>query len=67
VAFNDLNDNMDLAEDFIQYVMDKCRKIWNSWKHGVDEDRNQLRRSEMNYLKNNFFREQFQTLSKLAF
>jgi asparaginyl-tRNA synthetase len=28
VAFNDLNDNMDLAEDFIQYVikytMDKC-------------------------------------------
>jgi asparaginyl-tRNA synthetase len=27
VAFNDLNDNMDLAEDFIQYVMDKCRRI----------------------------------------
>ena len=29
VAFNDLNDNMDLAEDFIQYVikytMDKCQ------------------------------------------
>jgi asparaginyl-tRNA synthetase len=28
VAFNDLDDNMDLAEDFIQYVikytMDKC-------------------------------------------
>jgi asparaginyl-tRNA synthetase len=28
VAFNDLNDNMDLAEDFIQYVikytLDKC-------------------------------------------
>jgi aspartyl/asparaginyl-tRNA synthetase len=23
VAFNDLNDNMDLAEDFIQYVI-KC-------------------------------------------
>jgi asparaginyl-tRNA synthetase len=32
-----LNDNMDLAEDFIQYVikytMDKCPEIWNSWKH----------------------------------
>jgi asparaginyl-tRNA synthetase len=31
VAFNDLNDNMDLAEDFIQYVikytMDKCEEI----------------------------------------
>jgi asparaginyl-tRNA synthetase len=29
VAFNDLNDNMDLAEDFIQYVikytLDKCQ------------------------------------------
>jgi asparaginyl-tRNA synthetase len=31
VAFNDLNDNMDLAEDFIQYVikytLDKCQTI----------------------------------------
>jgi asparaginyl-tRNA synthetase len=28
VAFNDLNDNMDLAEDFIQYIkytLDKCQ------------------------------------------
>jgi asparaginyl-tRNA synthetase len=33
VAFNDLNDNMDLAEDFIQYVikytMDKCPEDLN--------------------------------------
>jgi asparaginyl-tRNA synthetase len=37
VAFNDLNDNMDLAEDFIQYVikytMDKCPEDLKFLKH----------------------------------
>jgi asparaginyl-tRNA synthetase len=27
VAFNDLNDNMDLAEDFIQYVIKYIRQM----------------------------------------
>lgn len=70
VAFNDLNDNMDLAEDFIQYVikytMDKCQddlKFLESRLAEEEKSKPQAERSEMSLLeklnfvlKNNFKR-----------
>jgi len=57
VAFNDLNDNMDLAEDFIQYVikytMDKCQddlKFLESRLIEEEKVKPQAERSEMNLL-----------------
>jgi asparaginyl-tRNA synthetase len=57
VAFNDLNDNMDLAEDFIQYVkytLDKCQDDLNFLKLVLDEEKSkpQAERSEMPLLEN---------------
>jgi asparaginyl-tRNA synthetase len=58
VAFNDLNDNMDLAEDFIRYViqytMDKCADDLNFLEQRlIDEEKNkpQAERSEMRLLE----------------
>lgn len=70
VAFNDLNDNMDLAEDFIQYVikytLDKCQddlKFLQSRLIEEEKLKPQTERSEMNLmeklnfvLQNNFKR-----------
>jgi asparaginyl-tRNA synthetase len=57
VAFNDLNDNMDLAEDFIQYVikytMEKCQddlKFLESRLIEEEKAKPQAERSEMNLL-----------------
>jgi asparaginyl-tRNA synthetase len=57
VAFNDLNDNMDLAEDFIQYVikytMEKCQedlKFLESRLIDEEKAKPQAERSEMNLL-----------------
>ena len=57
VAFNDLNDNMDLAEDFIQYVikytLDKCQddlKFLESRLLEEEKSKPQTERSEMNLL-----------------
>ena len=57
VAFNDLNDNMDLAEDFIQYVikytMDKCAddlKFLETRQIDEDKQKPQAERSELNLL-----------------
>ena len=57
VAFNDLNDNMDLAEDFIQYVikytMDKCQddlKFLETRLIDEEKSKPQADRSEMNLL-----------------
>jgi asparaginyl-tRNA synthetase len=57
VAFNDLNDNMDLAEDFIQYVikytMEKCQddlKFLESRLMDEEKTKPQTERSEMNLL-----------------
>jgi len=57
VAFNDLNDNMDLAEDFIQYVikytMEKCPddlKFLESRLIEEEKVKPQAERSEMNLL-----------------
>ena len=57
VAFNDLNDNMDLAEDFIQYVikytLDKCQddlKFLESRLLEDEKSKPQTERSEMNLL-----------------
>ncbi len=57
VAFNDLNDNMDLAEDFIQYVikytMEKCQddlKFLESRLIEEEKVKPQAERSEMNLL-----------------
>jgi asparaginyl-tRNA synthetase len=57
VAFNDLNDNMDLAEDFIQYVkytLDKCQDDLKFLKLVLDEEKSkpQAERSEMPLLEN---------------
>ena len=58
VAFNDLNDNMDLAEDFIQYVikytMDKCQddlKFLESRLTEEEKIKPQAERSEMPLLE----------------
>ena len=58
VAFNDLNDNMDLAEDFIQYVikytMDKCQDDLKFLEGRlIDEEKvkPQVERSEMGLLE----------------
>ena len=58
VAFNDLNDNMDLAEDFIQYVikytMDKCQddlKFLESRLIDEEKVKPQAERSEMALLE----------------
>jgi len=58
VAFNDLNDNMDLAEDFIQYVikytMDKCQddlKFLESRLSEEEKQKPQAERSEMTLLE----------------
>ncbi len=58
VAFNDLNDNMDLAEDFIQYVikytMDKCQddlKFLESRLLEEEKAKPQAERSEMALLE----------------
>jgi asparaginyl-tRNA synthetase len=58
VAFNDLNDNMDLAEDFIQYVikytMDKCQddlKFLESRLTEEEKVKPQAERSEMPLLE----------------
>jgi asparaginyl-tRNA synthetase len=58
VAFNDLNDNMDLAEDFIQYVikytMDKCQDDLKFLEGRlIDEEKvkPQAERSEMGLLE----------------
>ena len=58
VAFNDLNDNMDLAEDFIQYVikytMDKCQddlKFLESRLTEEEKVKPQEERSEMPLLE----------------
>jgi asparaginyl-tRNA synthetase len=58
VAFNDLDDNMDLAEDFIQYVikyaMDNCGDDLNFLNQRlVDEEKSkpQAERSEMSLLE----------------
>ena len=70
VAFNDLNDNMDLAEDFIQYVikytMDKCGddlkflegRLLEEEKSKPQADRSELALLEkLNFvLENNFKR-----------
>ena len=57
VAFNDLDDNMDLAEDFIQYVikytMDKCGDDLQFLQtRQIDEEKSkpQAERSELNLL-----------------
>jgi len=57
VAFNDLNDNMDLAEDFIQnvikYTMEKCQddlKFLESRLLDEEKAKPQAERSEMNLL-----------------
>jgi asparaginyl-tRNA synthetase len=57
VAFNDLNDNMDLAEDFIQYVikytMEKCQddlKFLESRLIEEEKVKPQAERSELNLL-----------------
>ena len=57
VAFNDLNDNMDLAEDFIQYVikytMEKCQDDLKFLENRLIEEEKvkpQAERSEMNLL-----------------
>ena len=57
VAFNDLEDNMDLAEDFIQYVikytMDKCQddlKFLESRLIEEEKSKPQADRSELNLL-----------------
>ena len=58
VAFNDLNDNMDLAEDFIQYVikytLDHCTddlKFLESRLIDEEKVKPQAERSEMNLLE----------------
>jgi asparaginyl-tRNA synthetase len=58
VAFNDLNDNMDLAEDFIQYVirytLDKCEEDLKFLENRLaDEEKSkpQAERSEMGLLE----------------
>ena len=58
VAFNDLNDNMDLAEDFIQYVikytMDKCQddlKFLEGRLTDEEKVKPQAERSEMPLLE----------------
>ena len=58
VAFNDLNDNMDLAEDFIQYVikftMDKCQddlKFLEGRLLEEEKSKPQAERSEMALLE----------------
>jgi asparaginyl-tRNA synthetase len=58
VAFNDLNDNMDLAEDFIQYVikytMDKCQDDLKFLEGRLTEEEKvkpQAERSEMPLLE----------------
>jgi asparaginyl-tRNA synthetase len=57
VAFNDLNDNMDLAEDFIQYVikytLDKCQDDLKFLETRLDEEKSkpQAERSEMPLLE----------------
>jgi len=58
VAFNDLSDNMDLAEDFIQYVikytMDKCQddlKFLESRLIDEEKVKPQAERSEMGLLE----------------
>jgi asparaginyl-tRNA synthetase len=58
VAFNDLSDNMDLAEDFIQYVikytMDKCQddlKFLESRLIDEEKVKPQAERSEMTLLE----------------
>lgn len=70
VAFNDLNDNMDLAEDFIKYVvkytLDKCEddlKFLETRLLDEEKQKPQAERSEMTLLEklnfvleNNFIR-----------
>jgi asparaginyl-tRNA synthetase len=57
VAFNDLNDNMDLAEDFIQYVikyaLDKCPEDLKLEGRLLEEEKSkpQAERSEMALLE----------------
>ena len=58
VAFNDLNDNMDLAEDFIQYVikytLDKCQddlKFLETRLLDEEKSKPQTERSEMPLLE----------------
>jgi len=58
VAFNDLNDNMDLAEDFIKYVIkytiDKCQDDLKFLENRLQEEEKskpQAERSEMNLLE----------------
>jgi asparaginyl-tRNA synthetase len=58
VAFNDLNDNMDLAEDFIKYVVkytvDKCGedlKFLESRLADEEKSKPQAERSEMSLLE----------------
>ena len=58
VAFNDLNDNMDLAEEFIQYVikytLDKCQDdlaFLNSRFADEEKSKPQADRSEMGLLE----------------
>jgi asparaginyl-tRNA synthetase len=58
VAFNDLNDNMDLAEDFIQYVikytLDKCQddlKFLETRLLDEEKSKPQAERSEMPLLE----------------
>lgn len=58
VAFNDLDDNMDLAEDFIQYVikytMEKCQddlKFLESRLLEEEKSKPQAERSEMSLLE----------------
>ena len=58
VAFNDLNDNMDLAEDFIQYVikyaLDKCQddlKFLEGRLAEEEKSKPQADRSEMSLLE----------------
>lgn len=58
VAFNDLNDNMDLAEDFIKYVVkytvDKCAedlKFLNGRLADEEKSKPQAERSEMSLLE----------------
>ena len=58
VAFNDLNDNMDLAEDFIQFVikytLEKCKDDLNFLESRLIEEEKtkpQAERSEMSLLQ----------------
>lgn len=58
VAFNDLDDNMDLAEDFIQYVikytMERCEddlKFLNQRLADEEKQKPQAERSEMSLLE----------------